>query len=288
MKKRYLSLLLLLSLGASFAHAQLKTLAISDVKAASGLVKAVKKNDTVTQLERVVQAFDSQLTDKMHATRKFSILARSDLKQLQTDNDAAGASFRIPGADYVLVTTIDDFQDYSESIVLPSTGERLSKRIISATVVAKIYDSKSGRLLESANVTRSLPIAAAQFKSEKNGELSDALLLQIVGQVADATANRVADVIFPAKIVSKINDQVTINRGDGTAIAAGQVWEVYALGQEIKDPDTGEILDRERMLVGKVRIVRVNPKTSLAAILEDRGVDNGAIVQPTAPAARQN
>jgi len=273
--------------GATCAQAQLKSLAISDVKASSGLVKSVKKNDTVTQLERVVQAFDSQLIDKMHNTRKFSVMARSDLKQLQTDSDVSGNHFKIPGADYVLVTTVDDFQDYSESLTLPTTGEVLSKRVIRCTAVAKIYDGKSGKLFETANITKTIPLAAAQFNSEKSGDLSDSLLLEVVSQIADATANRVADVIFPAKVVAKVNTQVTINRGDGTAIAAGQLWEVYALGQEINDPDTGEVLDRERMLVGKIRVVRVNPKTSLADIVEDHGIDNGAIVQlPVASTAK--
>jgi len=279
MKIRYIAMSVMLLFCAVVAQAQLKTLAIGDVKASSGLVKSVKKNDTATALERVVQAFDSQLIDKMHNTRKFAIMARSDLKNLVTEGDATGQNFKIAGADYLLVATIDDFQDYSENITLPSTGEKLSKRVITATVVAKIYDAKSGKLLESANVTKSIPLAAAKFNSDSNGELSDSLLIQTVGTIADATANRVADVLFPAKIISKVNNQVTLNRGDGTAIASGQIWEVYALGAELKDPDTGEVLDRERMLVGKVRIIRVNPKTSLADIIEDHGIDTGAIVQ---------
>jgi hypothetical protein len=260
--------------------AQLKKLAIVDVKAGSGLMKAATKNDTTNSLERVVQAFDSQLTDRMHGTRKFDIIVRSDLNQLVTDAIARGAGFKIPNADYVLVTTLDDFQDYQENLTLQTTGEKLSKRIIRVTAVAKIYDAQSGKLFESANVTRSIPDAGAQFASVKNGDLSDSLLVAVAADIADATANRVSDVIYPAKVISKLDKQVTINRGDGTAIATGQVWQVYALGAELKDPDTQEVIDHERLLVGKIRIVRVNPKTTLAEIVEDSGITVGAIVQP--------
>lgn len=265
------------------ASAALKKLAISDVKAGPGLVKAAAHNGTGVSLERVVQAFDSQLIDKMHGTRKFEIVARSDLAQLDKDDAVGQQGFKVPSADYVLVTTLDDFQDYQESIVLPSTGEKLTKRVIRVMAVAKIYDAAQGTLLETANITKSIPLAEAHFNSQANGDLSDAVLGEVVAAVADATANRVADVIYPAKIIAHTDKQVTINRGDGTAIAVGQVWDVFALGKELRDPDTGEVLERERLQVGKIRITRVNPKTSLGEVIQDTGVVDGAIVQPATP-----
>ncbi len=279
MNLRILFYVMLGLLAAGSGRAQLKKLAISDVKAATGLINAAKKNDTLGSMERVVQAFDSQLIDRMHNTRKFEIIARSDLKQMEKESSVAGGSFAPPGSDYFLVTTLDDFQDYQETLTLQTTGEKLSKRVIRVTAVAKIYDAQKGSLLESANITRSIPDAGAQFASTRNGDLSDALLTKVAFDIADATANRVADVIFPAKILSRTDRQVTINRGDGTAISAGQVWEVFALGEALKDPDTGEVLEQERLYVGKVRITRVNPRTSMAEVIEDTGVAPGAIVQ---------
>ena len=279
---RILFALIVVALGASIASAQAKKLAIGDVKAGPGLVKSATKNDTVVSLERVVQAFDSQLIDRLQGTRKFQIIARSDLKQLDKDDAVGQQGFKVPSADYLLVTTLDDFQDFQESLTLPTTGEKLTKRVIRVTAVAKIYDAVKGALVESASITLSIPETAAQFNSSRNGDLSDELLQKVVSQIADATANRVADVIYPAKIISRSDKQVTINRGDGTAIAAGQVWDVFALGKELRDPDTGELLDRERLQVGRIRITRVNPKTSMAEVLEDTGIVEGAIVQPPA------
>lgn len=277
--KHIVSIILAFAALCSTANAQLKKMAISDVKASPGIIKAATANNTVVALERVVQAFDTQLIDRMHNTRKFEVIARSDLKSLLKDADASGAAFKVPSADYVLVTTLDDFQDYKEEMVLPSTGERLSKRVIRVTAVAKIYDG-NGKLIESANVTRSVVDAGGKFNSTTNGDLTDALLGAAVNSISSATANRVSDVIFPAKVISKIDKQITINRGDGTDIRAGDVWLVYALGQELRDPDTGEVLERERLLVGKVRVTRVNPKTTLAEIVDDKGIDVGAMLQP--------
>jgi hypothetical protein len=282
MKLRIVTVLLAALAVTATASAQLKKLAISDIKAGSGLTKAATQSGTVLGLERIVQGFDSQLIDKMHNTRKFEIIARSDLKQLDKDDAVGQQGFKVPSADLVLVTTLDDFQDHQEKMTVPSTGEQLTRRTIRVTAVAKIYNAEKGTLLETANVTQTIVDARAQFNSERSGDISDALLQKVVTTIADATANRVVDVIFPAKIITRTDKQVTINRGDGTSIAAGQVWEVYALGKELRDPDTGEVLERERLNVGKIRITKVNPKTSLAEVIEDSGVTDGAIVQPAA------
>ena len=45
------------------------------------------------------------------------------------------------------------------------------------------------------------------------------------------------------------------------------------------DPDTKESLGREEVKVGKVKVTQVNPKTSQAEILEDTGIDAGAILR---------
>jgi hypothetical protein len=96
----------------------------------------------------------------------------------------------------------------------------------------------------------------------------------------------VADVIYPPRVVSKIDKQVTISRGEGTGVLVGQIWDVFALGAEMTDPDTGASLGREELKVGQVRISRVNPKTSQADILSDTGVDKGALLRPAGTAQR--
>lgn len=103
---RILLALIAAACGASIASAQPKKLAIGDVKAGPGLVKSASKNDTLVSLEGVVQAFDSQLIDRLHGTRKFEIIARSDLKQLDKDDAVGQQGFRVPSADYLLLRVL--------------------------------------------------------------------------------------------------------------------------------------------------------------------------------------
>ena len=270
--------------GAAPAAPGLKKIGISDVKPTPAIVAKAESNGTRNSIERIVQGLDSQLIDRVHSTRKFDVIARSDLSSILKEHDFTGGTFKVSGVDYLLVTSIDDFQDYSETRLFPAIGKSASWRIIRLSAVGKIYETATGRLLESANFPLEIRDQEENASNDrKNGELSDRLLEDITNQMADKIANRVVDVIYPARVIAKMDKQVTINRGDGTDIAVGQVWNVYALGQELVDPDTGASLGREELRVGQVRIRRITPKFSVADILEDTGIDMNAILRP-APA----
>ena len=258
----------------------LKKIGISDVKPTPAIVESVKKAGRANSLDRVVQALDSQLIDRVQSTRKFEVIARSDLASILKDADVTGGAFKVNGVDYLLVTSIDDFQDFEETATFAALGKTATRRVVRFSAVGKIYESETGKLIESTNFQISTRDSNENIDSAKNGELSDALLLDITRGMADKIANRVADVIFPAKIISRIDKQVTLNRGDGTGIAIGQLWQVFALGEELVDPDTGVSLGREELPVGKIRVTRVNPKTATADIVEDASIDKGAIVRP--------
>lgn len=271
---------------ASFAHAQgLKKLAISDVKVTQGLIDANTVAGRSISLNRVAQALDGQLMDRVNATRKFEIIGRSDMDSLLKEADFANSQFKVSGVDYLLVTTIDDFQDQKETKNFAALGKTVDIRTIRFAAVAKIYDGTTGRLIESANVNlvHSQPDDVSG-NNVRSGDLSDALLRTISKDLAEKVAVRVADVIFPARILSKLDKQVTINRGEGSGVTVGQLWNVFALGEELVDPDTGVSLGREEMQVGKVRIKQINPKTAIGEIIEDNGIDKLAVMRLPADA----
>ncbi len=243
-------------------------------------------------LDRIVQALDGQLIDRFHNTRKFQIVARNDADLLQEEAAATGKEFAFPDADYALILSIDDFQDVSQTASFASLGKSVKKRTIRLSSVGKVYEREmvdgkaTFKILETANFqeeifdTEEILDGSSGSEITGDGDLSDALLLQMTRGMAEKVAQRVANVVFPAKIIAKTGATVTLNIGDGTDVAVGQLWEVFAVGEELIDPDTGVSLGREEASVGKVRITRVNPKFSQATISgEDLGIDKGAIVR---------
>ena len=268
------------------------TLAVSSIKPTPSLAASVKP-DKKLEMGRIIESLDSQLIDRINATRKFDVVGRSDLNDILKEQDlgasgnvdakTAAQAGKLTGAKYLLVTTIDDYQDYVEKATFEGTGRSATKRVFRLSVVGKVYDSSTGKLLESANFQTGndefKQIQEERSYTVKDGELSDEMMLAVSRDMAQKIANRIADVIFPAKVLLKRDKEITINRGEGGGVAVGDTFNVYALGEELIDPDTKESLGRDEVKVGKVKITQVNPKTSTAEILDDTGIDKGAILR---------
>jgi curli biogenesis system outer membrane secretion channel CsgG len=268
------------------------TLAVSSIKPTASLANAVPANKKA-QLDRIIESLDGQLISAFNATRKFEVLSRSDLNDLikeqslgasgNVDAKTAAQAGKLAGAKYLLVATVDDFQDYVETATFEGTGRSATKRVFRFSIVGKIYESSTGKLLESANFQTGndefKQIQQERNYSVKDGELSDEMMVAVSRSMAEKIATHIADVIFPAKVLVKRDDTVTINRGEGGGVKEGDVFNVFALGEEMIDPDTKESLGREEVKVGKVKISQVNPKTSVASVLEDTGITQGAVLR---------
>lgn len=276
------------------------TMGVADVKIEPMLIKSTKDATKIQSLGRVAEAMDGQLIDRLHNSRKFIMSSRSDLDAIMKEQNLASSgnvdendpnaakSFKLKGIQYLLVMTIDDFQDFVEHATFAGTGEQATKRVVRLSAVGKIYDATTGVILETTNIQlgpgdpdykKIRDISSKRSYTTTEGNLSDQLLLTAARLMADRMANRVLDVLFPAKVIAKLDQQVLINRGDGTDIKIGEVWNVYALGQEMIDPDTGISLGAAEVNAGSVEVTDVQPLFARAKIVKDFGIDKGQILR---------
>tara|TARA_R100000027_G_scaffold67263_1_gene65301 strand:+ start:27372 stop:28277 length:906 start_codon:yes stop_codon:yes gene_type:complete len=284
------------------ANGQKLTLAVGPVDVNSGVEAKASRDGSLVQLDRVSESIDSELTNSFQQTRRFDIFARSDLSSILAEQNLAGSgnldmndpntaqAFQLAGVQYLVVTTINDFQDYIEKATFQAIGKSVTKRIIRIGAIAKIYDTTTGKLLESVRVnTQQQDIESdPDFKSVKNGELSENLVSQLSKSFSDQVASRVTNVLYPAKIVGKTGNVVIFNRGDGFDIQKGDLWLVFAEGDEMVDPDTGESLGSVQAEVGKIRVIDVQPKVTRAEVIEDYGIEKLQVVRPAEDSSAQN
>jgi curli biogenesis system outer membrane secretion channel CsgG len=267
-------------------------LAVSAIEPLPSLAQAMAASGKASSLARVVEAYDSQLIDRLNASRKFEIVGRSNLKEILREQELAGSgnvaatdpnaarAGQLAGAKYVLVATVDDFEDITEKMEFANLNRVGFKRTIRLSTTAKIYDSTTGMLMESVHVrSEKKDNRMDQSDIVRDAETTDVLLLEATRDAAEQIAVQVSDVVFPIRVLVKRDAQITINRGEGAGVEVGQRFNVFAQGEELVDPDTGEVLGREEVKVGQARIISVQPKLSTAELLEDTGVDRGAVLR---------
>jgi curli biogenesis system outer membrane secretion channel CsgG len=248
--------------------------------------KALKAGQSDT-LQQTIETLDTTLIDQANSSRKFDVVARKDaLKSLLNEQDfgasgnidpaTAAQAFKLAGAQYLMLTTITDFVMGKEALNFDGIGASVNREAVRVNCSIQIYDTTTGKLIESArfrgedaNVSRDSSVTADGVS-----------LTKITDRLAADILTRLVDVIYPAKVAAKLGTQITINRGEGAGVKLGQVWTVFALGDEITDPDTGEKLGRNEAEIGTITITRVTPKLSYGEVSEDNGIAVGNIVRP--------
>jgi curli biogenesis system outer membrane secretion channel CsgG len=264
-----------------------KRLCIGPIVAINSAVQKASKAGQGDALQQTLETLDTTLIDQANESRKFEVVARKDaLKSLLNEQDfgasgnvdpaTAAQAFKLAGAQYLVLTTVTDFVMGNEAVKFEGIGAAANREAVRISCSIQIYDTTTGKLIESARFRGQ----DANVSREGSATADGATLTKITDRLAADILNRIVDVIYPAKVVAKLGTQITINRGEGAGTAVGQTWTVFALGEEITDPDTGEKLGRNEAEIGKIKITSVTPKLSYGETVEDTGIAVGNIVRP--------
>ena len=278
------------------------TLAVSKIGATTALVNDMKAKGTLPTMERVVQAIDSNLSSAFQATRKFSVLTRADVDIVLKEQDFVASGNvsvvskvaqigKLKGAKYIVSVMVDDFQDYVEKDTFATIKKKLETRKIRIGAVANIIDTSTGEIKETANfVITNDGISDKDLATQiLGGSSTDSLIPILARNICSQIAIKVVDMVFPPVIIAKNGKTITFNRNLAMGVAVGDEYGIFAQGEEMVDPDTGDKLGYEEISAGKLKVISVNDKFSVGVLTEDNGVLKGQNLRlikkaPQAPA----
>lgn len=215
-------------------------------------------------------ALAEKLNERLTQTRKFTMVDRKfdaeineELARLSGPNASKADAVRLNqklGTDYLVVGDVRFFPVAAPG-VNPLTGQALpvtSQKF--AEVSYRVLLAPTGQLKWADTVV----LDATEFTA------SD--VASFVTASAEGAAMRIADAmmanILPFEIVGKTASGTLIVGEGGKSIAEGERFNVFALGEEVSDTRTGEVLDQIEEPVGTVEIVRVSEKMSYARVVE--------------------
>jgi curli biogenesis system outer membrane secretion channel CsgG len=276
------------------ASAEKPRLAIRAIAATTAVQAQAKSEGTENALMQIEQGADPQLMDAIQATRRFDLVARSDMPSVLKEQDLtqsgnvnvmdpqAARAFQLAGARYVATVTIGNFQDISERTELLNQfgTSKAERRTIDLQATVKIFDTTTGTLFRSTTVTISEAATNEIMPGvEQKGSKTNVVLGATAGRLAREAAASIADSISPARVVGYTMGKITFNRSADQGVAAGQVYEVFSMGEAMVDPDTGEQLGAEEVSVGWARVLDAGSRVSTAQAIEDRGIDRGSVLR---------
>ena len=214
-------------------------------------------------------ALASQLNVRLTQTRKFTMLDRAFDRETGAELSRLGAANAAPedaarlgrklGTDYLVVGEVS-FNDVQAPGVNPLTGQTLPRQSsLFAEVTYRVLVAPTGQL----KWTDSVRLDAAAFAA---GDVRS-----FVSMTAEAAAEGICDGlmdnILPFEVVQVAAGQLVIGEG-GKQIAVGERFTVCALGGEVKDTRTGEVIDETEIPVATAEVTAVTPKLSYARIIE--------------------
>lgn len=229
-------------------------------------------NDTFSA-EQVGEQLRQQVVNELSQTGRFSVLDRDFTGEIAGELDlissgqAPANEFAKLGqalsADLIWVGTIESlgYQRHAQNLVTSdrqlvsySGGATLSHRLINVATRQIVFsDSASAPIAPMGPTTLGLTVNA----QEKLGELESGLVSQIVPEIVMR--------MFPVTVVSRNGNAVVLSQG-GKILREHTSYQVVSMGEEMKDPQTGQSLGRVEQPCCIVDVDHVTPTMSYGTI----------------------
>jgi curli biogenesis system outer membrane secretion channel CsgG len=228
--------------------------------------------------EAAADVFVTQLLE----TGKFSLIEREkvDLILREQDFGASGAVTpqtaakigKMLGVDLMLTGSVSQF---SVSRTGASIG-RIGGSVTTGKVVlqSRMINTTTGEILVAAEEDNKKNLIGARYKSanfKQNfdyglaNEVMHPAVEKMVKKIVDKAAG-MTPVAHSGRIVKVEGSKVWVNLGAGSGVKVGDVFEIYRMGEELIDPDTGLSLGADEEKVGRIKITEVKGNYSLGSV----------------------
>lgn len=214
-----------------------------------------------------------RITDSVINTRKFQVVERERLKAVLSeqklaesgvtgeDGDAPTAG-KMKAAGYIMYGTVLFMgMDKNDTDV---AGLSASKTTAKVELQLRFASGESGKILSSKTVVSTKSQARTATEGNRTtGNVTDQAIRDAIADAAKQVTDALMELSFPAKILAVSRNSVSLNLTQ-EQVEEDDLYDVFAMGEELKDPDTGESLGPDEEHIGRLRITRPGPKTSRA------------------------
>jgi hypothetical protein len=157
----------------------------------------------------------------------------------------------------------------------------------SVAVTAKLLDTTSGQIMfqttQDATLDSGNEVGKMTSGPSDNTSVAVAAWRAMAKDAASKLTSAIDGYVFPLlEVMQAQADDIFVNRGEGSGIAVGDIYQIFSVGEALIDPVTKDSLGAAEALLGEVQVARVNPRFSVVkAIAPLAGpVKRGDILRP--------
>ncbi|APA83927.1 CsgG/HfaB family protein [Francisella tularensis] len=236
-----------------------------------------------TAPDDAVKSLVDRITNAIVNTRKFQVVDNARLKEIVEEQQKVNMGLseqdgtearqgKIKNASYLIYGTVMTIGNNISKT--QGEGYSSSKESASCEINLRITDAETGQVIGSKIINATVTKTTLQSdKSASAGNDNDQLVQQAEQKAAQQVVNTLMDLAFPIKIINVTEKNIYLNMTEERA-KEGMLLEVFDLGKELKDPDTGASLGRTEVPVGTIEIVRTSPKFAIAKPIGDLTVED--------------
>ncbi|MGI9337392.1 MAG: CsgG/HfaB family protein [Gammaproteobacteria bacterium] len=254
----------------------------------SDSARAESGNNRNACFNNVVNGFTKMLETAIVKTNKMAVYDREQLDPVFAEQLAgqAGLTNRggklggLDGVDYIVSGSITKFGGKQEESGISGEvlglfgsgrgqgllgqGVQQAKATWEMAVDIKIIDVSTGQIVAAETVeSHIIAASASNIAGLQSGEQKADYLSDVQRSVAREVAALIVQQKFPIRAISVSDGVISLNYND-SVLSVGDCLNIYALGEGIIDPDTGESLGQEEVLAGAITVVETNNKFSKA------------------------
>lgn len=198
------------------------------------------------------------LSAKLAARGKFVLLERADADKIQTEIEKYGAAGQKVPVDYLIIGSITEFGRKTTGDVGLLT--RSKKQTVEAGVNIRMVDVHTGQIIYSEEgkgeaYTESSTVLGLGGTQGYDATLSDKAISAAIESLVDNIEKTCMDRPWKSFILSYDSDGMIISGGAKQGIHKGDIFYVYEKGKQVKNPQTGMLIELPGKEVGKVQVL---------------------------------
>ncbi len=292
------------------AFGLLAVLASSEALAAKPRVAVIEFKDKTSHYSwyRAGEAAQDMLVTELVKSGKYRVIDREQLDAImreknlslsgEVDPRTAVKAGKLLGVEYLITGALTELGVANRGARVPGAfglpSVRVGSQKMDASIDARMINTTTGEIVwaDTAKETTSdasVYVAGAGGGVDDKRKLDRVLrpvvvkLAESMGKVEAATSGLggSGDASGVAGKIAKVEGtSVYLNVGAEAGIKEGDTFDVFRVGNVIKDPDTGEVLGSDETKVGQVKVTKVmGARLSTATIISGSGFKPGDMIK---------